>query len=116
MRQWGAGADLLRGNEIYVAEEEGRAIAWAALIPKGELMLVDDLWVEPAWMEKGIGALLFRHAVERATALGGTRMEWEAEPNAVSFYEKLGARHLGESEPSEWGRTLPVMGLDLPAA
>jgi hypothetical protein len=40
-------------------------------------------------------------------------MEWEADPNAVPFYEHLGARRLRESEPSEWGRVLPVMGCSL---
>jgi hypothetical protein len=38
--------------------------------------------------------------------------EW-AEPNAIGFYEKLGARYLRDSEPSEWGRVLPVMGVSL---
>jgi GNAT superfamily N-acetyltransferase len=80
--------DGLRGKEVYVAEADGRAIAWAALIQRGKLIWLEDMWVEPEWIGKGIGSLLFRHSVERATRLGGTRMEWEAEPNAVGFYEK----------------------------
>jgi len=106
-------ADGLREKEVYVAEAEGRAIAWAALIPRGELIWLDDLWVEPEWIGKGIGSLLFRHAVERAIRLGGKQLEWEAEPNAVGFYEKLGGRYLRDSEPSLWGRVIPVMGVDL---
>jgi hypothetical protein len=39
-------------------------------------------------------------------------LEWEAEPNALEFYEKMGARRLRDST-SEWGRTLSVMGVDL---
>ena len=78
-----------------------------------ELIWLDDLWVEPEWIGKGIGSLLFRHAVERARRLGGKRLEWEAEPNAVGFYENLGGRYLRDSEPSVWGRVIPVMGVDL---
>jgi len=117
VRQWAAtgdfSADGLREKEVYVAEAEGRAIAWAALIPRGELIWLDDLWVEPEWIGKGIGSLLFRHAVERAIRLGGKQLEWEAEPNAVGYYEKLGGRYLRDSEPSLWGRVIPVMGVDL---
>jgi hypothetical protein len=34
-------------------------------------------------------------------------------PSAVGFYEKMGGRYLRDSAPSEWGRVLPVMGVDL---
>ena len=44
---------------------------------------------------------------------GCVRMEWEAEPNALGFYERLGAVHVRDSEPSEWGRVLAVMGVSL---
>lgn len=117
VREWAAGGDFsptgLRTKDVHVAEAGGRAIAWASLIPKGEVVWLDDMWVEPEWIGKGIGSLLFRHCVERAAELGGTTMEWEAEPNAVGFYERLGGRHLRDSEPTEWGRVLPVMGVDL---
>jgi hypothetical protein len=56
---------------------------------------------------------LFRHAAARATELGCGRMEWEAEPNALGFYEKMGGRYLRDSDPSDWGRVLQVMGVDL---
>ena len=117
VREWAATGDFspegLRENEVYVAEADEQAIAWTALIRKGELLWLDDLWVEPAWIGQGIGARLFRHAVERARQLGGKRLEWEAEPNAVGFYQRMGGRYLRESEPSEWGRVLAVMGIDL---
>jgi len=116
VRQWAAmgdfSADGLREKEVYVAEAQGRAIA-SALIPKGELIWLDDLWVEPASIGRGVGSLLFRHVVERALKLGGKQLEWEAEPNAVGFYEQLGGRYVRDSEPSVWGRVIPVMGVDL---
>jgi hypothetical protein len=40
-------------------------------------------------------------------------MEWEAEPNALGFYEQMGGRHLRDSEPGVWGRVNAVMGIDL---
>lgn len=117
VRRWAArgdfSAEALRANEVQVADVEGRPIAWAALIARGEVVWLDDLWVEPEWIGHGVGSLLFRWAVERGRALGGARLEWQAEPNSVGFYEKLGGRSLRDGEPTSWGRVLPVMGLDL---
>lgn len=117
VRRWAAAGDFSAealGGEVYVAEADGRPIAWAALIPKGAVVWLDDLWVEPEWIEAGVGSRLFRHAAERARELGGTRLEWEAEPHAVGFYAKVGGRFLRDSDPSEWGRVIPVMCVDLP--
>ncbi len=103
----------LRGKEIYVGEVDGQVVGWTALLRRGETCWLDDLWVEPEWIGRGIGRRLFGHAANRAVELGARTIEWEAEPYAVGFYEKMGARHVRESAPSEWGRTLPVMSLDL---
>jgi GNAT superfamily N-acetyltransferase len=117
VRRWAAEGDFsaegLRRKEFYVAEADERAVAWTALIPKGEVLWLDDMWVDPPWIGKGVGSLLFEHAVARAKELGATRMEWEAEPNAVGFYERMGGRHLRSSEPTEFGRVLPVMGIEV---
>jgi BirA family biotin operon repressor/biotin-[acetyl-CoA-carboxylase] ligase len=107
---WSCPADEL---EIYVAETGGRTVAWASLAPRDEIGWLEDLWVEPRAMGGGVGSSLFRHAAERARELGATRMEWEAEPNAIGFYEKMGGRYVRDGEPSSWGRTLAVMGVDL---
>jgi GNAT superfamily N-acetyltransferase len=115
---WAAMGDFspegLRRKEAHVADVDGRAVGWIAVIPRGDVCWLDDLWVEPAWIGAGIGSRLFRHAAERGRQLGASRMEWEAEPNAVGFYEKMGGRHLRDSGPSPWGRVLAVMGVDLP--
>jgi GNAT superfamily N-acetyltransferase len=92
---------------------DGVAVGWMSLVPRGEVAWLDDLWIEPVSIGRGLGSQLFRHAAERATALGARRLEWEAEPNALGFHEKMGARHLRDGEPNEWGRTLAVMGVEL---
>lgn len=116
VRQWAADGDFspgaLREKEVFVAEADGRIVAWAALIASASMWL-DDLWVDPEWIGQRVGSLLFRHVLERARGLGGRSLEWEAEPNSVGFYEKLGGRYLRDSEPSAWGRVIPVMGVEL---
>ena len=53
-----------------------------------------------------------RFAAGRAREPGAATMEWEAEPNALGFYQKLGGLHL-RTGLTEWGREGSVMGIDL---
>ena len=117
VEEWALGGDFdpesLRKRLLYVAESDGRPVGWAALIPRGEVGWLEDLWVEPAWIGRGVGRALFEHAAAEARQRGARRLEWEAEPNAQGFYEHLGATYLRDSEETEWGRVLEVLGVDL---
>ena len=92
---------------------DGGVVGWSALIATGEVCWLDDLWIEPQWIGKGVGTRLFQHAAERGRQLGAGRMEWEAERHALGFYEKMGGRYLRDSEPGVWGRVSPVFGVEL---
>ena len=106
--EWAASIEFPPEKELFVAEQ-----AWASVVILDEVCRLEDLWVEPAAMGRGLGRELFERAAARGRALGCVRMEWEAEPNAIGFYERLGAVFIRDSEPSEWGRVLPVMGVSL---
>jgi GNAT superfamily N-acetyltransferase len=116
VRDWADRGDFDRETlerlALFVAEADGRVIAWASVEPRGEAAWLADLWVEPAWIGKGVGTALFRRAADHAREAGARVLEWEAEPNALGFYEKMGARRLRDST-SEWGRMLSVMGVGL---
>ena len=115
---WGYDPQLVAdwANAIEFPPEEHLIVAehgWAAVVPRGEVAWLDDLWIEPAAMGRGLGRELFERAAAVAREAGCTRMEWEAEPNALGFYERMGAVYVRDSEPSEWGRVLAVMGVSL---
>jgi GNAT superfamily N-acetyltransferase len=116
VREWADGLDLTPGSprwpELYVADAEGEVVGWVGLLPAGALCVLDDLWVDPAWIGRGVGARLFRFAMARARELGAQRMEWGSDPNAVGFYERMGAHQLGE-QMGAWGRPTPKMGIEL---
>lgn len=111
VREWAKSLEYV-GKDVWVADV-GEPVGYATLIVEGELGELDELWVEPNWIGRGIGSELFRFVAARAASFGAARLEWEADPNAVGFYERMGARKLHDSAPSEWGRILTVMGIDL---
>jgi N-acetylglutamate synthase-like GNAT family acetyltransferase len=113
VRRWADGLRFESDRERWVVELDGEIVAWAALVPPADRVAVlDDLWVDPSWIGRGLGSRLFRLAADRARELGAERLEWGAEPNAVGFYEKLGGRKLRD-HVTEWGRLAPWMGLEL---
>ena len=117
VEEWAQAGDFepetLRSRLLYVAEAEGQPVGWAALIPRGEVGWLEDLWVEPAWIGRGLGRALFERVAAEARQLGARRLEWEAEPNAAGFYEHLGGAYVRDSEETEWGRVLQVLAVDL---
>lgn len=75
-----------------------------------EEVYLDRLFVEPAWMGRGVGARLWRHAVEQAATQGARALVLGADPNARPFYERMGAVVVSWSESSlEPGRRAPTM-------
>ena len=113
VRRWASGLDFGGDQERWVAELDGEIVAWAALVlPSDGVAVLDDLWVDPAAIGRGLGSKLFRRVADRARELGAKQLEWGAEPNAVGFYEKVGGRKLRD-HVTEWGRVAPWMGLDL---
>jgi GNAT superfamily N-acetyltransferase len=117
VRRWADDGDFsptgLARLVVFVAEKDGRAIGWASLRLKADGWWLEDLWVEPESIGKGVGSRLFRHAAAHVRSAGAKRLQWEAEPNAVGFYERMGGRYLRDSAPSAFGRIIPVMELDL---
>jgi len=113
VHRWAAGLTFESEEERWVAEAGDEIVAWAALAPPGAgIAVLDDLWVDPAWMGKGLGRQLFGIAADRARELGAERLEWGAEENALGFYEKMGGRFL-RTYVTEWGREGEWYGVEL---
>ena len=79
VRRWAEGLSFAGEQERWVAELDGGVVAWAALVPPADgVAVLDDLWVDPAWLGHGLGSRLFRVAADRARELGAERLEWGA--------------------------------------
>ena len=107
-------ADIAAGRVLVAAAGEGTPLGMAAVLGDGETIDLDSLFVDPPAIGSGAGRLLFQAATKRARDLGARRMTILADPNAVSFYERMGARFV-RNAPSDAipGRLLPLYEYDL---
>lgn len=104
--------EAITQDVVYKACVEGAAAGWYRLLPENPVAILDDLWVLPAWIGRGIGGALFRHAKAQAEGLGRQAIELDADPNARLFYERMGFRTIGQSLTG-WGRYVPRMRCEL---
>jgi ribosomal protein S18 acetylase RimI-like enzyme len=102
-------------NESWVAEINSAPIAFYTLLEKDGSAWIENLWVSPEYIGKGAGKRLFLHALELSRQRGYKKLQLEADPNAVGFYEKMGMKKIGEqvSEVEGQPRILPIMALEL---
>ena len=102
-------------NESWVAVDGTRLIAFYTLQEKNGNAWLENLWVLPEYIGKGVGKQLFLHAIELARQRGYQNLQLEADPNAAGFYEKMGMYQIGErrSEVEDQPRILPLMEIEL---
>jgi GNAT superfamily N-acetyltransferase len=113
-RVQGLTEDVVAANEVWVGEHDGAVCGFCTLLHRADRTILDDLWLDPSEIGRGSGRLLFAHAAARAVAAGARVLEWDADPHAVGFYERMGATTVGWSD-SPLGRHLPRMRLTLDA-
>lgn len=109
--------DACARGDVLVATHTARDVGVAALrMPSAEAAAeLDLLFVEPDTIGSGVGAALFRAVVERFRACGVAAFEIASDPHAAAFYDRMGARQIGE-RPSHAmpERMLPLYRFDIP--
>ena len=89
--------EQIERGEVFVAELDGRAVGFSAILTEEGHLELDGLFVEPDLWRRGIGAALVDVAVHEARRRGQAMMV-VANPAALGFYEKCGFIIEGEAE------------------
>ncbi len=107
--------EYISQNETWMAVFDLKPAGFYSLHEDSVSLWLDNLWVLPNFIGQGIGKQLFQHALERSKTLGASILKIEADPNAQSFYEKMGVRKVGErlNEIDGQPRILPIMEINL---
>lgn len=106
---------MIEAAPVFVLDAGGTVAGFYALTPlEGAQIDLALLFVDPRLLGNGYGRRLWDHAVAHARELGFREMIVESDPNALGFYEALGAHSAGVTEsPAAAGRLLPRLTLDL---
>ncbi|MCM3869162.1 MAG: GNAT family N-acetyltransferase [Pyrinomonadaceae bacterium] len=106
-------ATFITNNQVYVAERESVIVGFYALVV-GERAELEHMWVAPEHIGTGVGKELFIHAMQTAAEDNVSTIEISADPNAEGFYQRMGARRIGEvsSEIDGQTRVLPRLAVD----
>jgi len=77
-------------GRMRVAEADGRVIGFATWLGTGDVTEIEDLFVDPDSMRRGVGRALVQDLVGLARQRGVRRVEVTGNPHARAFYEAVG--------------------------
>jgi GNAT superfamily N-acetyltransferase len=78
------------GRTRVAVAADGRIAGFATSLIAGDAVELDDLFVDPGWMRRGIGRALVADAAAIARQWGASRIEVTANPHALAFYRQAG--------------------------
>jgi GNAT superfamily N-acetyltransferase len=106
--------EFISQNQVFVAESENEIVGFYALVAAGRHAELEHMWVAPKHIGTGVGKELFIHAMQIAAGDNISEVELSADPNAEGFYQKMGARRIGEVTSEVFGETrrLPRLTID----
>jgi GNAT superfamily N-acetyltransferase len=109
-------AEAVASGRVQVAQLDARIAGCGEISVANQEAHLEKLFVEPGLIGSGVGAQLMDWAAGEAARLGAREMVIEADPGAVSFYLRLGAREAGTAPSGSIpGRMLPRLVLELSA-
>lgn len=85
-----------------VAVVDGRVVGFATAMPHDDHAELEDLFVAPEMMRRGIARALIADAVDRMRVAGVTRIEVTANEHAAGFYGAVGFVSVGVAD-TEFG-------------
>ena len=96
------GPEGLAEGRTYVAEEDGSVVGFATWAETDGSIELEDLFVDPGWMRRGIATALVSRIVDVLRARGAECLEVTANPHAREFYSAAGFTDCGVAE-TEFG-------------
>jgi len=107
-------AEHLAGAEVFLALSDGQAAGFYRLFLTRPRARLEDLWIKPPFIGKGIGRALFQHLLLRCREAEAHVLEVEADPHAEGFYQKMGMTKVTERPSTVAGQAnLPILEMKL---
>ncbi len=111
-------------NKVFIAEDNYDIAGFASVANlKQDLCFknfvvkegswLDHIFIRPKHIKKGIGTKLMESVFEYCRNNNIKKLSVFSDPYAKGFYQKHGARYIGESPSSIDGRTVPIFEMDI---
>jgi GNAT superfamily N-acetyltransferase len=102
----------LAEGRTHVAEENGSVVGFATWAEnEGGRMELEDLFVDPTWMRRGIATALVNRICDELRSRGADTLEVTASPDALGFYRSVGFIDAGVAETSFGSAPHLLLGL-----
>jgi GNAT superfamily N-acetyltransferase len=88
----------LAEGRTHVAEEKGSLVGFATWAEADGVFELEDLFVDPGWMRRGIATALVERIADVVRARGAERLEVTANPHALGFYTAAGFIDCGATD------------------
>ena len=89
--------DALSAGRMYVAVADGSVVGFATWVQVQDGTDLEDLFVDPTWMRRGMASALVAHIVDVLRARGVSCLHVTANPHALGFYRVAGFVEVGEA-------------------
>ena len=107
-------AEYISSSEVYKLMEGNQLMAYYAYFSLDKKRVkLDNMFIHPDYIGKGLGKLLLDDLFNRARIQGFAKVELDADPHAEEFYKKMNFRVVGKVESSVKNRFLPIMEKDI---
>ena len=107
-------AEAICSGTVFVYEEAGLVLGLYWLEVREDNAEVEQFFVEPGAIGRGVGRALWRHMCNEARRRGARKIRIESDPDAEDFYRKMGARRVGTAPSGSIpDRMLPLLELRL---
>ena len=105
--------NYIETQSVFKAAVDDKIAGYYSFYPEDDYIKLDNLFVLPEYIGKGIGKMLLLDFLHRTKAAGANKIKLHSEPNSELFYAKYGFVKTGQIETSIKDRYLPVMELDI---
>jgi ribosomal protein S18 acetylase RimI-like enzyme len=106
--------EYIANNSVYKLIVDERLIGYYSFfnVSDGKVKL-DNVFIEPEFIENGYGKILITDFLKRIESIGFVKVTLDSDPNAETFYERLGFKVVGKLESSIQNRFLPIMEMEI---
>lgn len=102
--------EFIKNNPTYIIKDNEEIIGFYGILVGEKESSLEYFFIEPKYIGKGYGRLLWNHAIDTCKKLSIKEFEIVTSPQAKEFYIKMGAKLQGEVESLVIkGRVIPML-------